>query len=78
MIGYLLLVIIKIMDNLVLTLKSISTYYISYYLSANFYLMIDQVINDNTLMVIVIVSFTSGIGNYIAFEINSLFKNAVK
>lgn len=43
-----------------------------------FYLVISQVIEDNTLLAIVIVSISSGVGNYIAFEINSKFKKAAK
>ena len=43
-----------------------------------FYLVIDQVINDNTLLSIIIVSVSSGVGNYIAFSINSKFKRAAK
>lgn len=43
-----------------------------------FYLVIDQVINDNTLLSIIIVSVSSGVGNYIAFLINSKFKRAAK
>lgn len=86
MIGYILLAIIKIFDNIVLTAKSIATYKEQKILSSVlvvisqliFYLVIDQVISDNTLLAIAIVSISSGIGNYIAFEINSRFKKAAK
>lgn len=86
MIGYILLSIIKILDNVILTFKSITTYKEQKILSSIlvvvsqliFYLVIDQVINDNTLMAIVIVSISSGIGNYIAFALNSKFKKAAK
>ena len=43
-----------------------------------FYLVIDQVIEDNTLTAIAIVSISSGIGNYIAFAISNKFKKAAK
>ena len=43
-----------------------------------FYLVIDQVINDNTILSIIIVSVSSGIGNYVAFMINSKLKKAAK
>jgi hypothetical protein len=43
-----------------------------------FYLVIDQVISDNTLLAIIIVSVSSGIGNLLAFDINSKFKKAAK
>lgn len=86
MIGYIILAIIKIFDNIVLTAKSIATYKEQKILSSIlviisqliFYLIIDQVIEDNTLMAIVIVSISSGIGNYIAFTFNSRFKKAAK
>ena len=86
MIGYILLSIIKIFDNIVLTAKSIATYKEQKIFSSIlvvisqliFYLVIDQVISDNTMLAIIIVSVSSGIGNYIAFEINNRFKKAAK
>lgn len=86
MVGYILLAIIKIFDNIVLTAKSIATYKEQKIFSSIlviisqliFYLVIDQVINDNTMLAIIIVSVSSGIGNYIAFEINNRFKKAAK
>lgn len=86
MIGYILLGLIKILDNIILTFKSISTYKEQKIISSIlvvvsqliFYLVIDQVISDNTLMAIIIVSVSSGIGNYIAFIINNKLKKDVK
>lgn len=86
MIGYILLSIVKILDNVILTFKSIATYKEQKILSSIlvvisqliFYLVIDQVIEDNTLMAIAIVSISSGIGNYIAFAINSKLKKDTK
>ena len=40
--------------------------------------MIDQVIEDNTILAIIIVAISSGIGNYIAFWINGKFKKDAK
>ena len=79
---YLILAIIKVCDNILLTAKSISTYKGQKLLSSVlvtisqliFYLIIDQVVNDSTMVVIVIVSISSGIGNYLAFMINDKFK----
>lgn len=79
---YLLLGIIKIIDNIVLTAKSLATYKGQKIISSIlviisqllFYLVIDQVINDSTMLAIFIVSFSSGIGNYVAFLINDKFK----
>ena len=86
MIGYILLALVKVLDNVVLTFKSITTYKEQKVLSSIlvvisqliFYLVIDQVISDNTLMAIIIVSVSSGIGNYVAFAINSRLKKAAK
>lgn len=84
--SYVFLSLIKILDNVILTAKSIATYKEQKILSSIlvaisqliFYLVIDQVIEDNTLLAIIIVSISSGIGNYIAFIINSKFKKAAK
>ena len=82
MIEYILLAIIKILDNVILTFKSITTYKEQKILSSIlvvisqliFYLVIDQVIEDNTLLSIAIVSISSGIGNFLAFTINNRLK----
>lgn len=79
---YFILGIIKIIDNILLTAKAISTYKGQKILSSSlvvvsqliFYLVISQVINDNTMLAIIIVSISSGIGNYLAFIINDKFK----
>lgn len=86
MIGYIALGLIKILDNIISTAKNIAQYKEQKILSSIlviisqliFYLVIDQVINDNTIMAIIIVSVSSGIGNYIAFMINSKLKKDVK
>ena len=79
---YILLAIIKVFDNILLTAKSLATYKGKKLLSSIlvavsqllFYLVIDQVVNDSTMAAIIIVSISSGIGNYIAFLINDRFK----
>lgn len=84
--GYVFLAIIKIVDNIILTAKSIATYKEQKIISSVlvvisqliFYLVINQVISDNTLLAIIIVSVSSGIGNYIAFIVNSKLKKDVK
>ena len=86
MLSYILLSIIKIFDNVVSTAKSIATYQEKKVLSSIlviisqliFYLIIDQVINDSTMLAIIIVAISSGIGNYIAFTINERFKKDIK
>lgn len=83
---YVILAIIKVFDNVILTAKSIATYKEQKIISSIlvvisqliFYLVIDQVINDNTILAIVIVSVSSGIGNYVAFLINNKFKKDSK
>ena len=79
---YIILALIKVFDNVVLTAKSIATYKERKIISSIlvvisqllFYLVIDQVIEDNTILAIVIVSVASGVGNLLAFMINSKFK----
>lgn len=83
---YILLAVIKVFDNIINTAKSISTYKEQKFLSSIltiisqliFYLVISQVIEDNTLLAIIIVAVSSGIGNYLAFLINDKFKQAAK
>lgn len=79
---YLFLALVKILDNIIMTAKSLATYKGQKVLSSIlvavsqllFYLIIDQVVNDSTLVAIIIVSISSGVGNYIAFLINDKFK----
>lgn len=86
MIEYISLAIIKVLDNIIITAKNIATYKEKRILSSIlvivsqllFYLVISQVINDNTILAIIIVSISSGIGNYIAFTINDKFKRDTK
>lgn len=86
MIEYVLLSIVKVFDNIIQTAKSISTYKEQKIISSLltiisqliFYLVISKVIEDNTLLSIIIVSVSSGIGNYFAFLINDKFKRAAK
>lgn len=86
MIEYILLGLIKAIDNVVLTFKSICTYKEKKILSSIlvvisqliFYLVIDKVISDNSLKSIIIVSIASGLGNYVAFIFNSKFRKDAK
>ena len=83
---YIILALIKIFDNVILTAKSIATYKEYKIISSIlvvisqllFYLVIDKVIEDNTVLAIIIVAVSSGIGNYIAFWINGRFKKDAK
>ena len=78
---YILLGLVKIIDNIIMVLKSITTYKGQKILSSIlvivsqliFYLVIQQVVNDNTLLAIIVVSVSSGIGNYIGFILNDKF-----
>ena len=86
MIGYIFLSIIKIFDNIVSTAKNIATFQEKKILSSVlvvvsqllFYLVISEVIEDNTIMCIIIVSVSSGIGNLLAFMINDKVKKDAK
>lgn len=83
---YIFLAIIKIFDNVISTAKNISIYKEQKIFSSIltiisqliFYLVVSQVIEDNTLLAIIIVSVASGIGNYLALLINDKFKHAAK
>ena len=80
--SYLFLVVVKIIDNIVSTMKGIAVYKNQKVLSSVyvvisqllFYLVVAEVINDNSLTTIFLVSVASGIGNFIAFLINDKFK----
>ena len=86
MTGYVILALIKVLDNVIMTFKSIAQYKEEKIMSSVlviisqliFYLVIQQVIEDNTMLAIIIVSVSSGLGNYIAFAINSKFKKDTK
>lgn len=86
MIGYIVLAIIKVIDNIVGTAKNIAQYQERKILSSVlvvvsqllFYLLINKVIEDNSMLAIVIVAVASGIGNYIAFLINAKFRKDAK
>lgn len=86
MIGYIGLALIKIFDNIIGTAKSIATYKEQKILSSIlvvlsqliFYLIIDRVVNDGTLIIILIVAISSGVGNLLAFIINDKFKKDSK
>lgn len=79
---YLMLIIIKIIDNIIITAKNIVTYSNKRILSSIlifisqilFYTVIKQVTSDDSLLTIFIVSIASAIGNYIAFFIIDKFK----
>ena len=83
---YVGLFIIKVIDNILGTIKSIATYKEQKILSSIlviisqliFYLVVSQVISDNSLLAILIVAVSSGLGNYIAFVLNDKFKKDVK
>lgn len=79
---YTFLVLAKVLDNIILTAKSLATYKGKRLLSSVlvtisqliFYLVIQQVVSDNTLFTIALVSISSGIGTYAGFIINDKFK----
>jgi uncharacterized protein YebE (UPF0316 family) len=86
MFNYIILVIIKIVDNLILTAKTITTYKGLKIISAvltvvsqfMFYFVISKVLDDDTMTTIIIVSISSGVGTYLAFIINQRFKKDAK
>jgi uncharacterized protein YebE (UPF0316 family) len=75
---YIILAIVKVIDNIILTGKTILTQknkaiaasilvVISQFI---FYIVVKQIVEDNNFISIAIVSIASGIGSYIAFYIN--------
>ena len=75
---YIILAIVKIVDNIILTGKTILTQK-NKAIAASilvvvaqfiFYIIIKQIVEDNNFLSIAIVSIASGIGSYIAFCIN--------
>ena len=78
-----ILAIIKILDNIIMTLKNIAQYKNQKILSSvlvvisqlMFYIIIKQVIADDSMLTIIVVSLASGIGNYFAFIIADKFKS---
>ena len=85
-VNYIILSIVKIIDSILNTAKSIVTYKEYKIISSIlvvvsqliFYFVISHIINDNTILAIIIVSVSSGIGNYITFLINNKFKKDAK
>lgn len=75
---YIILALVKVIDNIILTGKTILTQknkaiaasilvVISQFI---FYIVVKQIVEDNNFLSILIVSIASGIGSYIAFYIN--------
>lgn len=86
MIEYIVLGLIKVLDNIVLTAKSLAQYKEQKILSSIlvivsqliFYFVISKIIEDNSILAIIIVSVSSGLGNLLAFKINDKFKRDTK
>lgn len=86
MIEYVILGLVKILDNVILTAKSLAQYKEQKILSSIlvvisqliFYFVISQIIEDNSILAIIIVSVSSGLGNLIAFQINDKVKKDTK
>jgi hypothetical protein len=86
MIEYVILSLVKVLDNIIGTAKSIAVYNERKILSSIlvvisqliFYMVVSQVISDNSLTVIILVSIASGLGNFIAMAINDKVKKDLK
>ncbi len=84
--SYIILAIVKVLDNVVITAKSIATYKEKKILSSIlvvvsqllFYFLISEIIEDNSIIAIIIVSLSAGVGNYIAFELSNRFRKDSK
>ena len=86
MVAYILLALVKIIDNIISTAKNICVYkekklmssILTIISSLIFYLIIGEVIEDSTALAIIIVSISSGIGNFIAMAVDSKCRKAAK
>jgi uncharacterized protein YebE (UPF0316 family) len=80
------LALTKIIDNVIITAKNIATYKEQKLLSSVlvvisqflFYFIISKVIDDNSVLAIVVVAVSSGVGSYIAFTLNQKFRKPAK
>lgn len=78
----LLLGLVKVLDNVVLTAKSITTYQNKRIITSllvvlsqfMFYFLIKSVVSDNSIISTLVVCICSGIGTYIAMVSNDKFK----
>lgn len=78
----LLLGLIKILDNVIMTAKSITTYQNKKILTSvlvivsqfMFYFLIKSVVNDSSLLSIIVICICSGVGTYVAMFANDRFK----
>lgn len=82
MIAMIILAVIKIIDNILMTAKTFAIYQNKKIISAFlvilnqfvFYLIIKQVMEDDSLLSTFVVCISSGIGTYVAFLINNKMK----
>lgn len=82
----LILALVKVLDNIIMVLKSISTYKGQKILSSilvvlsqlMFYFIIKEVVDDSTIVLMLTISIASGVGNYIGFIINDKYKKNSK
>ena len=85
-ITYIILGLVKILDNIISTAKSIATYKEAKVISAIlttlsqliFFFITSKVISDSSTLCIVIVSISSGIGSYVALKLNDKYKKDEK
>ena len=86
MIEYVILGLVKVLDNVISTAKNLAQYKEQKVLSSIlvvisqliFYAVISKVIEDNSILAIIIVSVASGLGNLLALEINDKVKRDTK
>ena len=82
----LLLAVIKIIDSLIQNFKALCTYREQKVLSSVlvvisqllFYFIVKEIVSDSTVLLIVVISVASGIGNYLGFGVSNKFKKSSK
>lgn len=81
-----LLFIIKILDNIIMTIRTIATYkgqkvfttFLTIVSQLMFYFIIKQVVQDDSVVTIMVISVSAGFGNYFGFLISDKYKKDVK
>ena len=81
----LILGLVKVLDNVIMTAKSITTYQNKKFITSilviisqfMFYFIIDSVVSDDSMITTIVICICSGIGTYIAMTINDKTKKDI-
>lgn len=81
-----LLFVVKILDNIIMTIRTIAIYkgqkvfttFLTIISQLMFYFIIKQVVQDDSVLTICVISGAAGFGNYFGFLISDKYKKDVK